>query len=32
VLAKSDFAPVGEVVDPKDGSVYRWERTRSCYV
>jgi RimJ/RimL family protein N-acetyltransferase len=26
VLAKNDFAKVGEVVDPEDGLVWRWER------
>jgi RimJ/RimL family protein N-acetyltransferase len=26
VLAACGFAPVGEVVDPEDGLVQRWER------
>ena len=25
VLAKSDFRPIGQVVDPEDGLVWRWE-------
>lgn len=28
VLAKCGFAHIGEVVDPDDGRVWRWERTR----
>ena len=28
VLAKCEFESVGEVVDPEDGPVWRWERTR----
>ncbi len=28
VLTKSGFACLGEVVDPEDGLVWRWERTR----
>ena len=27
VLEKTGFALVGEVVDPEDGPVWRWERT-----
>ena len=26
VLAKCDFQPIGEVIDPEDGQVWRWER------
>jgi len=29
VLTKNGFAKVGEIVDPEDGLVWRWERTRS---
>jgi RimJ/RimL family protein N-acetyltransferase len=29
VLTKSGFTCVGEVVDPEDGLVWRWERTRA---
>jgi RimJ/RimL family protein N-acetyltransferase len=29
VLAKNGFALVGEVVDPEDGLVWRWELARS---
>ena len=28
VLTKNGFANIGEVVDPEDGLVWRWERTR----
>ena len=28
VLVKSGFQPVGEVIDPEDGLVWRWERQR----
>jgi ribosomal-protein-alanine N-acetyltransferase len=28
VLAKNGFAKTGEVIDPDDGLVWRWERTR----
>jgi RimJ/RimL family protein N-acetyltransferase len=28
VLAKCGFGQVGTVVDPEDGTVWRWERTR----
>lgn len=30
VLAKCDFVRVGEVVDPEDGLVCRWERSREA--
>ena len=29
VLAKCGFSPAGQVVDPEDGLVWRWERQRS---
>jgi RimJ/RimL family protein N-acetyltransferase len=29
VLAKCGLRFVGEVIDPEDGSVWRWERQRS---
>ena len=29
VLAKCGFQPVGEVIDPEDGVVWRWETQRS---
>jgi len=30
VLTKCGFRCVGEVVDPEDGLVWRWERSRGC--
>ena len=31
VLAKNGFQPVGEVMDPEDGLVWRWERQRASH-
>ena len=28
VLTKNGFANIGEVIDPEDGLVWRWERTK----
>ena len=30
VLAKNGFAKLGEVIDPEDGQVWRWERAKSA--
>jgi [ribosomal protein S5]-alanine N-acetyltransferase len=30
VLTKCGFRPVGQVIDPEDGSVWRWEREKEC--